>query len=64
MPTIIVIWVLDELAPTPSQNFIFRFRLGELHYAAGEVRQAVESFEQCLQLRRRLKDKVPILPEC
>ena len=30
------------------------FTLGTIYYEAGEVRQAVEAFEQCLVLRRKL----------
>jgi tetratricopeptide (TPR) repeat protein len=34
------------------------FTLGTIYYEAGEVRQAVEAFEQCLVLRRKTRDKV------
>ena len=31
------------------------FMLGSIYYEAGEVRQAVEAFEQCLVLRRKIR---------
>ena len=31
------------------------FTLGSIYYEAGEVRQAVEAFEQCLVLRRKTR---------
>lgn len=34
------------------------FTLGSIYYEAGEVRQAVEAFEQCLVLRRKTRDKI------
>ena len=34
------------------------FTLGGIYYEAGEVRQAVEAFEQCLVLRRKTRDKI------